>query len=57
MRFMLVSFDDEQYWEGAGAEKHQAAMEEATALCRDLDRQGIQLWLLRPDRRLFVRRR
>ena len=40
MRFMLVSFDDEQYWEAAGAAKHQAAMEEATALCHELDRQG-----------------
>ena len=44
MRFMLVSFDDEQYWEEAGAEKHLAAMKEATALCHDLDRQGKYLF-------------
>jgi hypothetical protein len=40
MRYMLLSYDDEQYWQQAGQEVHTAALAEAVELAHDLDRQG-----------------
>ena len=40
MRYMLLCYDDEQFWERAGADAHRAAMNEAVALTHELDRQG-----------------
>ena len=40
MKYMLLCYDDEQYWTQAGAAVHRAAMEEAVQLTHQLDSQG-----------------
>ncbi len=40
MRYMLLSYDDEKAWERAGPETYQAAIDEAIALCHDIDAKG-----------------
>ena len=40
MRFMLLCYDDEQYWANAGPAALQAAMNEAVALVHELDAKG-----------------
>ena len=44
MKFMLISLDDEQYWEDVGPAVHQEAHGEAIELTHDLDRQGQYLF-------------
>lgn len=40
MRYMLLSYDDEQYWSSAGETKLQNAMNEAVRLTHELDERG-----------------
>lgn len=40
MKYMLLSYDDEKYWQQAGEAVHSAAIAEAVELAHDLDRQG-----------------
>jgi hypothetical protein len=40
MKFMLLSYDDEKYWQQAGEEAHQAAIAEAVELTHDMASQG-----------------
>ena len=40
MKYILLCYDDEQYWTQAGAAVHRAAMEEAVQLTHQLDSQG-----------------
>jgi hypothetical protein len=40
MKYMLLSYDDETYWQQAGTEKHQEAVADAVELARDLANQG-----------------
>lgn len=44
MKFMLISHDEEQYWEDAGPAAHQAALGEALELTHDIARQGKYLY-------------
>ena len=44
MRYMLLSYDDEQAWERAGQAAVKAAMQEAVGLCHDLDAKGQYLF-------------
>jgi hypothetical protein len=44
MKFMLISHDDEQYWEQVGADAHEKALGEAIELTHDLARQGKYLY-------------
>lgn len=41
---MLISHDDQQYWEDVGPAAHQAALGEAIELTHDLARQGKYLY-------------
>lgn len=40
MKFMLLAYDDEKYWQEAGDEIHQAAIAEAVQLTHDMASQG-----------------
>ena len=40
MRYMLLCYDDEQYWQAAGPTVHRKAMEEAVALCHEVNAKG-----------------
>jgi hypothetical protein len=40
MRYMLLSYDDEKYWQEAGQEVHDAAIAAAVELTHDLARKG-----------------
>jgi len=40
MKFMLISYDDEQAWIDAGDAAHKAAMNEAVQLSHDIHRKG-----------------
>lgn len=40
MKFMLLSYDDEKYWQQAGEKVHQAAISEAVELAHDMASQG-----------------
>src|SRR5262245_380999 len=40
MRYMLLCYDDEKYWQQAGPAVHQAAIQEAVELCHDINGQG-----------------
>jgi hypothetical protein len=40
MKFMLLCYDDEQAWRQAGEPALRAAMEEAVALCHEIDAKG-----------------
>ena len=40
MRYMLLSYDDEKYWQQAGKEVHEAAIAEAVELTHDLHSKG-----------------
>ena len=40
MKFMLLCYDDEKFWEQAGTAAHLAAMEEAVQLCHELHVKG-----------------
>lgn len=40
MKFMLLCYDDHQYWRDAGPEIHRAAMDEAAGICRELAEKG-----------------
>ena len=40
MKFMLLCYDDERYWEQAGPQALEAAMAEAVALTHDLHSRG-----------------
>lgn len=58
MKFMLISHDDEQYWEDVGPIVHEAALGEAIELTHDLARQGKYLYcspLHRSDTATLVR--
>jgi len=44
MKFMLISHDDEQYWEGVGPAAHEKALGEAIELTHDLARKGQYLY-------------
>jgi hypothetical protein len=39
-KFMLICYDDEEYWIQAGKDAHQAAMQEAVQLTHELDSKG-----------------
>lgn len=39
-KFMMLSYDDEQYWHDVGPETHHAAMQEAVQLTHELDARG-----------------
>jgi hypothetical protein len=39
-RFMLLSYDDEEYWANAGPAATEEGMKEATKLCHELDARG-----------------
>ncbi len=38
-KFMFLCYDDEQHWQSVGAEVHEAAIQKAVAITRELDRQ------------------
>lgn len=38
--FLLLSYDDEEYWQSVGPEAHRAAMMEAVAMTHELDARG-----------------
>lgn len=40
MKFMLLCYDDEQYWEQAGADAHRVALDEALRLTHELYARG-----------------
>lgn len=40
MKFMLLSYDDEKYWQQAGNDVHQSAIAEAVELAHDMASQG-----------------
>ena len=40
MKFMLLCYDDEDYWENAEPATHEAAIAEAVALTRELNDKG-----------------
>jgi len=40
MRYMLLCYDDEAYWEQVGDAAHKAAMQEAVAITHELDKKG-----------------
>jgi hypothetical protein len=40
MKYMLLCYDDEAAWERAGQPALKAAMEEAVALCHEIDAKG-----------------
>ena len=40
MKYMLLCYDDEQAWERAGQAAVKAAMQEAMALCHEIDAKG-----------------
>jgi hypothetical protein len=40
MKFMLLCYDDEQFWQEAGDAALKAAMQEAIALTHELDKKG-----------------
>ena len=40
MKYMLLCYDDEQFWSTAGPVAHQAAMQEAVQLCHEIDVKG-----------------
>jgi len=40
MRYMLLCYDDEQFWARAGQAVHQAAMQEAVETCHELNDKG-----------------
>ena len=40
MKYMLLCYDDEQYWAAAGQAVHRAAMQEAVQLCHEIDAKG-----------------
>jgi hypothetical protein len=40
MRYMLLCYDDEKYWEQAGEAAHKAAMQEAVGLTHELAAKG-----------------
>jgi hypothetical protein len=40
MKYMLLSYDDEKYWQEAGEDVHRAGIAEAVELAHDMARQG-----------------
>ena len=44
MKFMLLSHDDEQYWQDVGPQAHRAALDEAIELTHDIARKGQYLY-------------
>jgi hypothetical protein len=44
MKFMLISHDDEQYWEDVGPAVHEKALGEAIELTHELARKGQYLY-------------
>lgn len=40
MRYMLIAYDDEKYWQKAGPQVHQAGIAEAVELTHEMARQG-----------------
>jgi hypothetical protein len=40
MKYMLLCYDDEQYWERAGHAVHRQAMEQAVQLCHQIHAKG-----------------
>ena len=40
MKYMLLSYDDQKYWQQAGEQVYEAAIAEATELAHDMARQG-----------------
>jgi hypothetical protein len=40
MRYMLLCYDDEKYWQSAGKEVHDAAIAEAVEMTRELHSKG-----------------
>jgi hypothetical protein len=40
MRYMLLCYDDEKYWQNAGKEVHEAAIAEAVEMTRELHQKG-----------------
>lgn len=40
VKYMLLCYDDEQYWKGVGPAAHKAAMQEAVSLTHELDAKG-----------------
>lgn len=40
MKFMMLCYDDAEHWNRAGQKVHQAAMDEAAGLCRELHERG-----------------
>ena len=40
MRFILLCYDDREYWESVGQAAHQAAIEEAVELTHELAAKG-----------------
>ena len=40
MKYMLLCYDDEKYWENAGTTAHRAAMQEAVQLTHEIDAKG-----------------
>jgi hypothetical protein len=40
MKYMLLCYDDAEYWESVGKAAHEAAMQEAVELTHELDSRG-----------------
>jgi hypothetical protein len=40
MKYMLLCYDDEKHWQHAGADAHEAALQEAIALTHEIDSKG-----------------
>lgn len=40
MRYMLLCYDDEKFWQEAGEDVHRQAMEEAVGITHELDARG-----------------
>jgi hypothetical protein len=40
MKYMLLCYDDEQFWAAVGQDVHRAAMQEAVQLCHEISAKG-----------------
>jgi hypothetical protein len=40
MKYMLLCYDDEPFWQRAGQAAHEAAMQEAVQLCQEINAKG-----------------
>src|SRR5262245_3806577 len=40
MKYMLLCYDDAQYWEAAGKAVHEQAMQEAVGVCHEINAKG-----------------